>query len=30
MIGDLDPRVRDDVVLEQFDSEHNCKITWGS
>jgi CubicO group peptidase (beta-lactamase class C family) len=28
MIPDLDRRVRDDVGLEQFDSEHNCKITW--
>jgi CubicO group peptidase (beta-lactamase class C family) len=28
MIADLDGRVRDDVGLEQFDSEHNARITW--
>jgi CubicO group peptidase (beta-lactamase class C family) len=28
MIPDLDRRVRDDVGLEQFESEHNAKITW--
>jgi CubicO group peptidase (beta-lactamase class C family) len=28
MIPDLDRRVRDDVGLEQFDSDHNAKITW--
>jgi CubicO group peptidase (beta-lactamase class C family) len=28
MVPDLDRPVRDDVGLEQFDSEHNAKITW--